>query len=303
MMSRIALAMMYRAARLAGVPLKLEEAPESVKRSFRVDPSVIEAFNAYLDEYRNEQRPVSGPLHVLMEHQHALYIKWRKLMAGRMHQLPGFADWDKHDREDIVKADEEFQEEIGYFNRWRNTDGKGMGYDGRPEAPPVPEWTDVARYWDAPPPSSAITAFFERFVHDSRAWFKPLGKDVADLQHELDLLVIREEKEREWDQYKALYEAGTNPYRLTQEQRNRLQKYKFSKQQHPEKMDHRDAIDPESKGREPMWLGGGYLRYRKIYMGSDSYKPAGARYAGLAPQRERGQRYVTTADEGQERAA
>ncbi len=43
MVSRITLATMYRAARLAGVPLKLEDAPEAVKRSFLVDTGLIQA--------------------------------------------------------------------------------------------------------------------------------------------------------------------------------------------------------------------------------------------------------------------
>lgn len=120
-------------------------------------------------------------------------------------------------------------------------------------------------------------------MHDSRAWFKPLGKDVPDLQHELELLAARQEKAREWEQYHAAYETRPNPYRLTRDEEIRLQNYLSSKQKYPDKTDHRDAIDPESKGREPMWLGGGYLRYRRIYMGSDSYKPSGAKYAGLAP--------------------
>lgn len=63
MISRIALAVMYRAARVAGVPLKLEEAPESVKRGFRVDPRVIQAFNAYIDECRRDDKRASAPLH------------------------------------------------------------------------------------------------------------------------------------------------------------------------------------------------------------------------------------------------
>lgn len=283
LISRITLAVMYRAARLAGVPLKLEEAPDSVKRSFRIAPEAIDAFNAYLEAYRSEQRPVVAPLHELMEHQHALYIRWRKQMAGKMHTLPGFDSWDKHDREDILRADEEFEKEIGYFSRWRDNDWERNHYHGRPEMPAVPEWTDVARYWDEPPPPSAVTAFFERFVHDSRAWFKPLGKDVADLQHALELLAIQEEKEREWEQTKAPYEHGPNPYRLTRKEREQLLNYRRSKEEHPEKKVHRDVIDPESKGREPMWLGGGYLRYRRVYMGSDSYRPSGAKYAGLAP--------------------
>jgi hypothetical protein len=45
-------------------------------------------------------------------------------------------------------------------------------------------------------------------------------------------------------------------------------------------------LTPESKGRESALIGAGYLRYRKIYMGSDWYKPSGAMYAGLAPKRD-----------------
>jgi hypothetical protein len=43
MVSCITLATMYRAARLAGVLLKLEDAPEAVKRSFLVDAGLIQA--------------------------------------------------------------------------------------------------------------------------------------------------------------------------------------------------------------------------------------------------------------------
>lgn len=48
MLTRIPLLTMYRAARLAGVPLKLELASAVVQRRFEVAASTITAFNAYL---------------------------------------------------------------------------------------------------------------------------------------------------------------------------------------------------------------------------------------------------------------
>lgn len=266
LVSRIALATMYRAARLAGVPLKLEEAPESVQRSFRIAPSVITAFNAYLDAYRADERPLSGPLHVLMEHQHELYIRWRKQMLGRMPMLPGFADCDGHEQADILASDHEFQEEIGHFLRWREQ--KDNPYREGPVAfATFREWEVIDRYWDEPVPPEPVADFFAHFVHDSRASFKPLGDDLPALQDELDKLILRED--RGWE--------------LTTAEKNRLKGYKLSKERNGGHGDHRDAIDPAPDGREPLWLGGGYLRYRRLYMGSDSFKPEDARYASAVP--------------------
>lgn len=38
-----------------------------------------------------------------------------------------------------------------------------------------------------------------------------------------------------------------------------------------------------SEGREGNFLRGGCLRYRKIYMGSNGFKPEGAEYAQVKP--------------------
>ncbi|CDG84813.1 hypothetical protein GJA_4203 [Janthinobacterium agaricidamnosum NBRC 102515 = DSM 9628] len=51
-----------------------------------------------------------------------------------------------------------------------------------------------------------------------------------------------------------------------------------------------EAIDPDPTGRENGYMGGGYLSFRRIYMGSDSFKPMGAQYAGLAPAGHEAQR-------------
>jgi hypothetical protein len=280
LISRITLAVMYKAARLAGVPLKLEEAPDSVKRAFKIDPGVIEAFNAYLRACGVQpDKPVTGSLHELMEHQHRLYIQWRKKMLGKMTLLPGYANCDALDREDILKADAEFRDEIGYFETWR----KNHLHQEFDQPPSIPEWSAIDAYWDQPAPRTDITDLFDRFVHDSRAWFKPLGKDVPDLQHEMEMLSIQDEKARDWEA-NPRHAGEQNPYAITGTNREKLAKYLAYKRSHKNSGDDREGLTPESKGREPAEIGGGYLRYRKIYMGSDWYKPSGAHYAGLAPE-------------------
>jgi hypothetical protein len=302
LISRITLAVMYRAARLAGVPLKLEEAPESVKRSFRVEPSVIQAFNAYICACRKlygiaTDKPVTGPLHELMAQQHTLYIQWRKKMLGKMTSLLDSNGSDKHAKTDIEKADKELNDEIAYFTKWCNTRSHGE----IEQRPLIPEWEPIDRYWDEPAPPTAVTDLFDQFVHDSRAWFKPLGNDLPDLQHHMDMLAVQEEKARQWEEEHP-YSDRRNPYELTASDRQKLKTHLLYKASHPDTDDYSEVLDPESTGREPMWLSGGYLRYRRIYMGSDSYKPQGAHYAGLAPPLNRRQPHhlAVTSGSGEE---
>ncbi|STR26340.1 Uncharacterised protein [Janthinobacterium lividum] len=56
-----------------------------------------------------------------------------------------------------------------------------------------------------------------------------------------------------------------------------------------------DAIEPDKGGRENRLLGGGYLRFRSIYMGSDTFKPSGAQYAGMLPVLHKEQRIIAMA--------
>jgi len=179
-------------------------------------------------------------------------------MAGKIATLPGFADCDPHEQADILAADQEWQKEIGYFVRWREQ--KNNPYrEGQPASPLCPEWETIDRYWDAPAPPEPIADFLSCFMHDSRASFKPLGKDLPALQDELDKLILREEQ------------GG----RLTAQEKNRLRNYQLSRDP--------NAIEPAPDGRESLALGGGYLRYRKIYLGSNSFKPAGAHHAQRKP--------------------
>lgn len=182
LLSRITLSVMYRAARLAGVPLKLEEAFDAVKDAFKVDPTVIKVFNAYVlacvKPGDNPEKSESEPLHLLMAQQHKLYIQWRKKMAGKMEQLQSVKDSDAHARLDIVSADNELKEEIAQFEAWRRGDKNIRAHlDGaQTQDHSWPEWETIGAYWDDPTPNESVTNIFDQFVHDSRAWFKPLGR-------------------------------------------------------------------------------------------------------------------------------
>jgi hypothetical protein len=279
LISRITLAVMYRAARLAGVPLKLEDAPQKVKNWFRIDPAVIQAFNAYLQfcGARHDKQAISLPLHEIMAQQHKLYIQWRKQMVGKMKDLPNVAKSDRFDLTDIEMADRELKDEITYFERWRRDQGRASDIEN---APFMPEWIALDHYWDQLTSlPAAVIDLFELYVHDSRAWFKPLGKDIPDLQYEMEQLVKKEEQERQWESANGAAPDRPNPYALSHADRAQLMKYK----PYRGKPNFQDGLEPSKSGREPFWMGGGFLRYRRIYMGSDSFKPSGAHYAGLAP--------------------
>jgi hypothetical protein len=77
-----------------------------------------------------------------------------------------------------------------------------------------------------------------------------------------------------------------NPYILSRSDKEKLKTYTLYKEAHPNTTDYSDGLTPESKSRESALLGVGYLRYRRVYIGSDWYKPAGAMYAGLVPKRD-----------------
>ncbi|MGL4605674.1 MAG: T6SS phospholipase effector Tle1-like catalytic domain-containing protein [Iodobacter sp.] len=73
MLSRIPLAMMYRKARLSGVPLKAEVANADAKYRFEIDAALITAFNAYLEACPLQ----SGSYKELLHDQYLPYIAWR----------------------------------------------------------------------------------------------------------------------------------------------------------------------------------------------------------------------------------
>lgn len=280
MLSRIPLSMMYRRARLAGVPLKLEEAPDAVKRSFRISPKLIDTFNSYVRACSEPVVPEKEaapeqPLHEIMAKQHELYIQWRKKMIGNMAALQSVIDSDSCDREDILAADKELGHEMQLFEDWRRWKAAGRTESDKQTPFSWPEWSAIGKYWDAPAPPAAVTDLFDNYVHDSRAWFKPFGKDAVDLLAEMEKLAMRDEQIVEWQKHPV----GPEPAPLSKEEYNRVTRFRPYRNTAAACT----AAGFVSDGREGNLLHGGFLRYRKVYMGSDGYKPTGAEYVMATP--------------------
>jgi hypothetical protein len=294
MMARIPLLVMYRAARLSGVPLKLELANANVQQRFNVSAETITAFNSYIAATRTD----ANSLTAIMRDQQNFQMQWRLLRQTKarlpLENTPSFDRASNFDKNDLHSANLEFDDEIAEFNRWLNSKGKKFtpmaqdpGYDNDYEK----EWEEIARWWGkAPELKPAITDFFDQYVHDSRAWFK-LIPDNFDNEAEATQQLRGWEKRRvdAINQNAALNKpmkfykprrqwTGPSPMQnapiphvsdgLTDNQRNAAEEFG------------RTGVFPRmiTTGREPFELKstwyfvsprGGYLRYRKIYAGAD----------------------------------
>jgi hypothetical protein len=297
MLARIPLLYMYREARLAGVPLKLEFASDVAKARFTVDPKTIQALNAYLASCKVKQ----GSLTAIMREQGKHHILWHKARRATgkapREQSASFLRASNFDKNDLHSANLEFEQEIAAFDAWRKEQGKG--FRPKPQAPGFDnehenEWEEIATWWDSAQPLPASTlSFFDDYVHDSRAWFKLIPGN-PDNEPELKLKLAAWEKTRkrvaEYNERESKLAAdnqalmtrmygkrsgvGYQPFQpmkdgLTDDQRRVAAEY--AKTQKTPRM--------LTVGREPFdssWdsygLSGraGYLRFRKIYAGRDS---------------------------------
>ena len=174
------------------------------------------------------------------------------------------------DQNDLRSANLEFEQELTEFERWRSS--KGPSFRPRPQPAGfdnehLSEWEEIATWWDsAPGLAPAVVAFFDEYVHDSRAWFKlipaALGgspDNEADLREEL----------RGWVKKQRMYEQArsTNPRMaplLTPAQQEAASAF--------ERSGKAETIPRMvNQGREPFTgAKAGYLRYRKVYAGGDS---------------------------------
>lgn len=277
MLSRIPLLMMYKAARLNGVPLKLELASLEAQKRFALKAETIGAFNAYIAVCQQKQ----GPIHLIMREQARKQMEWRiyRRVTGKhaIQHSASFLRASNFDKNDLFSAAQEFEEEIAKFLSWKMTGGRGKvatsqkaGFGNNHEA----EWEEIATWWGKVPlPESAVINFFDNFVHDSRAWFKLFPGNPDDEQKALDQL-------KSWLDLRKLGQANvgspmlmgkadyrTVPDRLSQAQRAAADEYAQTS-----KIPRMTTV-----GREPWessfgWLAGaGYLRYRKIFGGDDSH--------------------------------
>jgi hypothetical protein len=280
MLARIPLLMMYQAARLNGVPLKLELASDIAKERFALKPEAIVAFNAYIATCVEKK----GPLHVVMREQARKQIEWR--LARRvtsntpLQKSASFLRASIFDQNDLYSAACEFEEEIKAFLAWMNDRGPNF----RPAAQEAgfgnshaSEWEELAMWWGRRAvPHAAVLDFFDNYVHDSRAWFKLIPGNPDDEKGTLAMLeswvkqrkaVAKHNELRK--QFKgrgnSAYEVRANDG-LTEDQHRATDEYE------------KNGKIPRftNEGREPWGAASdlircaGYLRFRKVYGGSDS---------------------------------
>ena len=141
-LSQVALAQMYREARMAGVPLMpAESMDDPLKVTFKIHPDLRRDFNAYVEATRTGRRaPLAGqgpaalaslfptetqphePLHWLLGRHYAHQLQWRRQMLstpGRVAELPGFqamtADTRWQDAQDFREAEQELAKELSFL--------------------------------------------------------------------------------------------------------------------------------------------------------------------------------------------
>lgn len=274
MLSRIPLLMMYKAARLSGVPLKLELASSAAQSRFAVKPEVIDAYNAYIATCSEKQ----GPIHKIMREQVRKQIEWRhfRTISGKnpLQNTASFLRASTFDKNDLYSAAAEFEEEVAEYLDWVHK--TNMTYKPTQQRPGfdnnyILEWEEITTWWgkhSAPP--EAVNNLFDNYVHDSRAWFKLQGFDnETDLRAWLDRLVLRSKVAKAG--VMLVGPGGSAGFT------------DMSRSVTPEEMRIADEYEKTKKiprmlteGREP-WraalgvLGrAGYLRFRKVFGGSDS---------------------------------
>lgn len=287
MLARIPLVVMYRMARLAGVPLKPEFASPIAQARFAVAPKTITVLNNYLALCKKQ----TGSLTDIMREQARLQMEWRLSRRSTgptpIEKTAFYQRSTMLDQNDFTSANLEFEEEIRKFEAWRADQGKRFvpetqdpGFDNDPED----EWEEIAT-WYKPRPTChpAISELFDNYVHDSRAWFKlfPGNPDSLEKVHEqLISWVVKRDKGAPLLAYTASLKAanrGIDPrmqgkhfggvlpedkYYLTPAQMKAANEYTASGGKIPRMF---------TEGREPWgWKSrAGYLRFRKIYGGWD----------------------------------
>lgn len=304
MLARVPLLYMYKAARLAGVPLKLEFASEVAKRRFKVESATVAALNAYLAASPTKH----GPLSAIMREQARLHMQWRLVRRvdsiNALEKSNSFARASVFDQNDLHSANREFDHEVAAFESWLAR--KGKQFVPQPQVPGFAndhekEWEEIATWWKKPNElPNAVSMFFDEYVHDSRAWFKPIpgNPDNEKGMHELlkkKVAQLKTERERNAELEKEFTANQRASYRITG--RSASNAAKFQPQGSVFSDGEQRLIDEYARtnkiprmlteGREPFEIGGiagraGYLRFRKVYGGRDSVLISDANPEGSA---------------------
>jgi hypothetical protein len=283
MLARVPLLMMYKAARLNGVPLKLELANPPAKARFALASSTIKAFNAYIASCTE----VSGPIHRIMREQARKQMEWRvaRRVVGTapLQTSASFLRASAFDQNDLYSAGKEFEREIDLFLAWVR--GKGNQFRASAQRPGfgndhAAEWEEIARWWgEEATPNKAVLEFFDNYVHDSRAWFKlstTSPDNERDMLAKLKLWAFMRKRARKSDEMLAQVDDLGRPVShgwattaLTCDQQRAVDEYEKNGKIPRMFTEGREPFD-STLGTLGMSGRAGYLRFRKIYSGSDS---------------------------------
>lgn len=279
-LSQIPLCDMYREAVQAGVPLRLHTAPDLFQSRFRVSPELRAAFNAYVEATRDISARQTSTRRILYNH-YVQYLRWRRLRAERGPEWIGgipsalrARENYPQDYEDLVQANDELLMEV----RKLTTDN-ALERTSNPVVAPGPGaegarlydslmlmlrgtkekmWLDQIRgIWNLPGrPAAGVIDLLDNFVHDSRAWFKPLGKDDdVWLSIQRDRLKQLERREKEAEEYVSIGRPDLAlVVRPNKEEQAELARYRVNP----------NDLALQSSGREFYWQWG-YLRWRSVY--------------------------------------
>lgn len=227
-LSQVTLAKMYREAVAAGVPLKPSgNLPPRVLDALKISPQLMKDYNAYVDAVnpliKKKGGGTTGAAHV----QYGLYLRWRRLRLGSgadaFENQPFFKraqNYSAQCAQDLSGANEELREEAKTMSEMENSilcsDGwmaavfrrTGLAAEALVRlhraiwGDKVTQWREVKAYWnDTSPLDPRIVKFFDDYVHDSRAWFKPMGatnEGVWKLREKARLEELKR-KDAEWN--------------------------------------------------------------------------------------------------------
>ena len=269
MLSRVPLLFMYKQARLAGVPLKLELADEVAQNKFKVASQTIEDFNAYLSACTKR----SGSLTDIIREQAILQMGWRHWRrengSAPLHKIPSYLRAKNFDKSDLVSANREYNDELRDFEKFILERGKQVprqqpaGFGNEVSS----EWEEIACCLPFKQPRPEVANFFDEYVHDSRSAFKLYGQE-----NEVDATEALKEWSKELRVAKIEYKNYTTSRLAWPKSGPPDYGMNTNKRMAAEAYDKIHAIPVYiNEGREP-YVGGeaGYLRFRKIYGGSDN---------------------------------
>ncbi|SEG18168.1 T6SS phospholipase effector Tle1-like catalytic domain-containing protein [Marinobacterium lutimaris] len=278
MLSKIPLAVMYRDARLSGVPLKLELALPDDQDAFKISTRTISDFNAYLDTCHLK----SGDTGTLMREHWRKGIEWRlnNHRNGGVSILSSYQRAPQYQKNNLASSYNQFRDELERFENWQALKragfferaalllkdymvmGPGWIVNRINQSPSlldpsvVDDWERIEEFSDElSTPPAAVETMMDEYVHDSIAGFliKWLTRDEVITY--LNTLVAKKtiiDNSRFWQSRNGVY--------LSPEEREFAEYYERT-----------GRIPPmgELGGRESYLLGGGYLRFRRVYAGAD----------------------------------